>query len=172
MKAILLLSLIFSMFAAHAEDSFVSNHECIGVYREGYVDLKDYVESYNDENIDEIDFSVLVAGNSTEIAFHRTACVAFENPVVEECVLKYKDLYKQLRAQISLRSVLTGNQQRISYTEQVQEVLEVNEVQKEPRNWYQGLRNVIRTGSAVTREEVEKTKQIAKLAIFDEQCGY
>ena len=151
MKIITLLSIVFLTFSTFAsEESFVSNHECIGVYREGYVNLQEFIKSYNDEKIDGIEFSALLTGNSTDIMAHRTACFAFENPSVNTCVLKYKNLYKNLRSRVRLRSVLAGNQNRISYTEQSQKI---HQVDQEQTTWYQELRNVLRNGSDATKEQ-------------------
>ena len=173
MKVLALLSVILLSYSSFASnDSLVSNHECIGVYRDGFIDLKDFVDSFNEEDIDRFEFSALVAGNSTQIAARRGACLVFENPAVDECVFDYKELYKKLRSNIRLRSVIVGNQSRISYTEQIQEIREVDQIDKEPSGFFKGLGNLIRTGSATTREEIEKVRQVAKLELLDRKCGY
>lgn len=175
MKTVVAFLIVLLAFSAHASQSVISNHECIGVYREGYLNLRDYVEAYNTDRMDKIEFSFMVSGNSTDIALHRSACYAFENNSVDDCVSKYKELYKDLRSQIKLRSVIVGNQDSVSYTEQMQEVIELEEAQareSENQNWFQKLKGAFKSGTAIGQEAIERTKQVAKLAIYDDKCGY
>lgn len=173
MKTVTALLLYLLAFSTFANNGPISNHECIGVYREGYTNLKEFVEQYNNERIDRLEFSALVAGNSADIMVHRSACYVFENDTVNDCVSKYKQLYKGLRSQIQLRSVIVGNQDTVSYSEQMQEVVEIEQIERtETQNWYQKLKGIFKGGSAISHEAIERTKQVAKLAIYDEKCGY
>lgn len=110
-KTVFLVSLLFC--SAVQAQGFVSNEECVRVYRDNAVDLKQAVDDYNDRYLDNIDFGLKVSQISTIVSARRLACLRFEDPEVKDCVKRYKNLYKSLRDKISVPSVMIGNQDEI-----------------------------------------------------------
>lgn len=113
-KALLLATMCFgTIISTHA----ISNQECVEVYRDGYLDLRESIESYNAKKIDKHTFAAEVTAQSTMVKTLRAACFLTESPEVTDCVNDYKDLYKDLRGRVRVRSVLSGNQDTINYSD-------------------------------------------------------
>lgn len=112
-KNILVLTFFSFCLSAVQAQGLVSNEECVGVYRDNALDLKQAVDDYNDRYYDNIDFGLKVTQISTVVSARRLACLSFEDPEVKSCVKRYKKLYKSLREKISVPSVMIGNQEEI-----------------------------------------------------------
>jgi hypothetical protein len=107
--SVLLLSL-FIFNSAYA----LTDRECRDVYNEAFTDLVQTSYDFNKGYSDKYEFSVQVAGISTVVSSVRAVCLAIESPKNKSCVQVYKKRYKSLRKQITLISVLVGNQNRVN----------------------------------------------------------
>lgn len=111
-KSLILFSLLLSG-AVQANNSVVSNEQCVRVYRDNAVDLKEATDDFNDGYFDNLDFGFKVTQISTIVSARRLACLKLEDPEVKDCVKRYKKIYKSLRNKISVPSVIIGNQTEI-----------------------------------------------------------
>ncbi len=95
----------------------LSNQECVEVYRDGYLDLRESIEEYNDKRLDKHGFAAEVSAQTAAVKTLRAACYFTESPDVSSCVEDYKELYQDLRDKVRVRSVLAGNQDYINYSD-------------------------------------------------------
>lgn len=171
MNKIIILFMTLLTVNTYAAD-ILSNEECINVYREGYIDLKELVEDFNAGYFSSFGFASYVTSNSTGIMAHRAACAVVENPSNKECVLSYKKLYNDLRDRIKLSAIISGNQHKITYTDQMQTVVEREEIERQGETVFGSIVNFFRTGSATVRETIEETRQITMLEYVDSKCNF
>ncbi|MEC7275883.1 MAG: hypothetical protein VXV96_06150 [Bdellovibrionota bacterium] len=115
MKKVLTLGLL-ALLMGQSQAADLSNQECIEVYRDGYVMLREAVTDYNDKGLSRGEFAAQVTAIGTEVKALRFACFLTESPSVSSCVEKYEDIYSDLRSKIRVRSVLSGNQDSINIT--------------------------------------------------------
>jgi len=99
--------------------SALSNQECVEVYRDGYLDLRDRIVDFNNKGLDNTSFAAEVAAISTGVKALRAACYFTESPDVEECVDSYKGIYNDLRDRVRVRAVISGNQDYVNFSESV-----------------------------------------------------
>ncbi len=138
----------------------ISNEDCIAVYRDGYLDLRDYIIEYNNKSLGKGDFIREVTVLSTEITGKRTACLVAESPSVEECVQDYKELYKDLRGKVSLTAVALGNQDSITFSDDSTNArTSIEDDENVIRRFWRGLRN-----------QGSDTAKLGKLALIDVRC--
>lgn len=161
MKWTLLIMLSLISFNTMAEG--FDNSECIRVYRDGYIELRQSVENYNLEQLNRWEFSAEVTAISTDVGVSRTICKITETPDASSCVEKYRNLYKKLRDRVKLTSVISGNQKQITYTEQK---FSVSEKKDEDTSIGGRIRNFFRGA----KEGAEQTRQLGELAFIDLQC--
>ncbi|GAB4406635.1 MAG: hypothetical protein OHK0056_05810 [Bacteriovoracaceae bacterium] len=159
----LAIVLLISTFSTPIFAQPFDNTECIRVYRDAYIELRDSVDLYNNEQINKWEFSASVSAISTDIGVSRTVCHFTETPDASSCVEKYRDLYKKLRDRIKLSSVISGNQSKVTYTEQS---YSVSEGKKDDESVGSMIRNFFRGA----REGGERTRQIGELAYIDLKC--
>ena len=151
-------------------DLIPSNQECVNVYREGYLDLKQMVSDFNHEYYNRLQFATLVAANSTAVGTFRAACLAVESPSNTKCVESYKEIYKDLRTQIKLMSILSGNQTKVAYSAKMQSLVEKDRVEKKPKTILGKLGRFLKIGGGTIVEIIERTKQITILEFVDNKC--
>lgn len=159
-------ALILSAFVFVSTPTFAQgfdNSECIQVYRDGYIELKNAVDLYNEEHLSRWEFSAQVSAISTDVGISRTICKITETPDASSCVERYRDLYKKLRDRVKLSSVVSGNQTKVTYTEQK---FTVSEGKKEDNSVGGRIRNFFRGA----KEEAEQVRQIGELAFIDLKC--
>lgn len=138
----------------------LTNQECIEVYRDGYLDLRDLINGYNDKSIEKGKFVASVTANSTDVRALRTACWFVESPNAKECVDSYKKLYNGLRDRVRLRAVLAGNQETITFTDDSANTRNSIEEEGNPiSRFWRGLRN-----------QGSDTVKLGKLALIDIKC--
>ncbi|EQC47254.1 hypothetical protein [Bacteriovorax sp. Seq25_V] len=169
MKKIFLLGMTLLSFNSFAGE-FLSNQECISVYRDGYLELRDYTESFNEGRIDNWSYSTLVAGVSTEVSVHRLACLAVESPANTKCVEGYKEIYKGLRSKIKLGSIISGNQKKVGFTESMQTVIDTELVEKKDESVIGKISNFLKIGKGTVVEEVKKARDITLVEYLDQKC--
>lgn len=162
MKKMIFLFLISSFSTGLFAQAF-DNTECIRVYRDAYIELRESVDLYNQESLSKWEFSASVSAISTDIGVSRTVCHFTETPDALSCVERYRDLYKKLRDRIKLSSVISGNQNKVTYTEQS---YTVSDGKKEEASVGSVLRDFFRGA----REGGERTRQIGELAYIDLKC--
>ena len=102
MKKVLTLGLL-ALLMGQSQAADLSNQECIEVYRDGYVMLREAVTDYNDKGLSRGEFAAQVTAIGTEVKALRFACFLTESPSVS-------------RSKIRVRSVLSGNQDSINIT--------------------------------------------------------
>lgn len=138
----------------------ITNQDCIAVYRDGYLDLRDYIIEYNSRAISRGTFVTEVSLLSAEISGKRAACLVAESPDVEACVMDYKAIYKDLRGRVSLTAVSFGNQERITFSDDRNNSrTSIEEDENTIRRLWRGLRN---RGSDAAK--------LSKLALIDVRC--
>lgn len=170
MKKVLLLLAILMSSNSFAAD-FLSNQECIDVYRTGYLNLSEAVRKFNDGSNNRYEFSTEVSANSTVIGVVRGACLAVESTSIEDCVGAYRDLYKDLRKQIKLGAILMGNQTAVAYSKKMQQVIEEDtRVAKKDTLWGK-IKKSLKIGAGVVTETFQRTKDITMLEFIDAKCG-
>ena len=134
----------------------LSNQECVEVYRDGYLDLRESIIAYNGKSLGAGDFAGEVTATDAAVKGLRAACFFTESPDVKDCVESYKDLYKDLRGRVRVRAVLAGNQDSVSFSENANSA---NENEGGIRGFFRNLRS----GGA------DATK-LGRLAIIDAKC--
>lgn len=165
MKKFALSFLVLLSAQAFAANNAFDNAECIRVYRDSYIELRENVELYNGEQINKWEFSASLTAISTDIGLSRGICHFTETPDASTCVEKYKNLYNKLRDRIKLSSVMTGNQPKINYSEQVH-VIETKVDQEEDTSLFGRARTFFRGA----REAAVQTQQLGELAFIDLKC--
>lgn len=171
MKKTLFLLLVLISSNSFASEAFFSNQSCIDTYRTGYTQLQEAVRKFNDGFDNRFEFSAKVSANSTTIGVIRGACLMVENPTVEDCVTAYKDIYGDLRSQIKLSAILMGNQERVTYSEEMQKVVESETRTRESQSLLSKLKRSLNLGVGVITETFERVKDITMLEFVDAKCG-
>lgn len=138
----------------------LTNQDCIEVYRNGYLDLRDLIKGYNAKTIEKGQFVAGVTANSTDVRALRAACWFVESPNAEACVEDYKELYSGLRDRVRLRSVLAGNQESITFTDD----------SSNTRSSIEDDGNVIRRFWRGLRNESSDAIKLGKMAVIDAKC--
>lgn len=160
MKFLIVLIAALSIAPAFSQDDALSNQRCIEVYRDGYLDLRDAIILYNEKQLNRGEFAGEVSTISTAVNGLRTACFFTESPDVKECVDSYKKLYKDLRERVRVRSVLTGNQDSVTFTDDARNVeSSIDEDENVVRRFFRNIRN---SGADATK--------LGRLAIIDAKC--
>lgn len=172
MKALLFgLAILFSS-NVFSQDKFLSNQDCIEVYRDGYVMLSSEIENFNEGYSNRAEFAFMVSGISTEMAIHRGACMMFENTqVTENCVAAYKDLYKDLRGKIRLGAILSGNQTIVTYSKKMQKVVEEETRVSKDESFLGRMKRALKIGTGVISETIQRSRDITMLEFIDMKCG-
>lgn len=134
----------------------LSNQECVEVYRDGYLDLRESIVAYNGKSLRAGDFAAEVTATDAAVKGLRAACFFTESPDVKECVDSYKDLYKDLRGRVRVRAVLAGNQESVSFSEHAG-TTDRNE------GGIRGFFRDLRSGGA-------DAAKLGRLAIIDAKC--
>ena len=168
MKKVLLLALMIFSSSSFAG---LTNQDCIDVYRTGYINLKYSIERFNDQAYNRFEMSADVSANSTVVGAIRTACLAVENPSVENCVGAYKELYKDLRDQVKLGAILMGNQTYITYSPKMQKVVKEVKRDKEGKTGLGKLFQSLKVGVGLLSETIQRSKDITMLEFIDATCG-
>lgn len=171
MKKLFLLLLVIVSANSFASEEFLSNQECIDVYRTGYLNLQDSVIRFNDGSYNRFEFAGDVSLNSSAIGISRAACLAVENDSVTKCVTAYKDLYKDLREQIKLGAILSGNQTHVTYSKKMQQVIEQETREVKDDSLMGKLKRSLRLGAAAISETFQVSKDITMLEFIDMKCG-
>ena len=114
MKAVMIIALTL-MVGTSAHAGLFSNEECVRVYRDQALELKENADYFNDQRIDKAAFVAKVSAISTSVAAQRLGCMFIEAPEVKTCVESAKNLYNSIRDVINLRAVVAGNQTKIEY---------------------------------------------------------
>lgn len=167
MKKVLLLSLLmFNGFSAE----FLSNQDCISVYRDGYLELKEATEQFNADRLDRWQYPLIVSGLSTEISAHRAACSFSESPSTKDCVESYKEIYKGLRSKIKLSAIMSGNQRKVAFTESMQTVIDTERVEREDDSVLGKISRFLKVKKGTIVEEVKKARDITMIEYLDSKC--
>lgn len=112
-KFVALMALTLSVGSAHA--NLFSNEECVKVYKDNAVQLKEYADYFNEQKIDRNAFVAQVSAISTTVGARRLGCLVVEAPEVKKCVESAKALYDSIREPINLRAIIAGNQTSVKY---------------------------------------------------------
>ena len=110
MKKLLIGFVLMSCFSVQASNT---DKECLSAYQSGLNSLVEDSEAYNNGRLDNMEFSAKVAVISTEVSSMRSLCHFIEDPSIKECVKTFKKAYKTQRDQISIISILSGNQDTV-----------------------------------------------------------
>lgn len=174
MKIIVIsLTALFSLLnLAKAQDDFLSNQDCINVYRDAYVDLTYFIDSFNNEEMNRAEFSFMLSGLSTEVALHRGACLAFENKeITADCVGAYKDLYKDLRSKVQIGAIMVGNQKKVTYSKRMQKIVEEETREVKDESFLGRIGRALRISTGVISETVKRSRDITMLEFIDLKCN-
>lgn len=167
MKKFVLALLISSPI--FAGDLF-TNQDCINVYRDAYLDLAQISKDFNSERLNRAEFSTLVIGLSTEVSIHRGACLVVESPSAKDCVSSYKEIYKGLRNNIKLGSVISGNQKKVVHTESMQKVVDTELREKKDESLLGKVSNFLKIKKGTIVEEVKVARNITMIEYLDLKC--
>ncbi|MCO4794977.1 MAG: hypothetical protein KC493_14775 [Bacteriovoracaceae bacterium] len=110
LKYLLPLLMLIS-FNVLAQDD--TNKSCRQVYNQGYVQLRQLSNDFNDGYIGKAGFAAQVVALDTEIATKRGICLIVEEPRNKKCVKLYKKRYKALRKEIKISSIVLGGQREV-----------------------------------------------------------
>lgn len=174
MKTIIIgLTVLFSLLnLAKAQEGFLSNQDCIEVYRDGYIMLSNEIENFNEGYSNRAEFAFMVSGISTEMALHRGACLIFENTqVTGSCVAAYKDLYKDLRSKVRVGAVIAGNQTKVTYSKKMQKVVEEETRVVKDESFLGKIGRALRLGTGVISETIQRSRDITMLEFIDMKCN-
>lgn len=172
MKALICGLMMLISSVTFAQDKFLSNQDCIEVYRDSYLMLANEVENFNEGYSNRAGFVFMVSGISTETAIHRGACMMFENTqVTESCVAAYKDLYKDLRGKIRLGAIISGNQTQVTYSKKMQKVVEEETRTSKDESFLGKMKRALKIGTGVISETIQRSRDITMLEFIDMKCG-
>ncbi len=169
MKKLLISGLALLSISSFAGE-LLSNQDCISVYRDNYLQLRDFTEGFNSERLDRWEYSAFVTGTSTEVGVHRLACLIVESPSNTKCVEGYKEIYKGLRSQIKLGSIISGNQKKVAFTESMQTVIDTELVEKKDESVIGKISSFLKIGKGSVVEEVKKARDITLVEYLDLKC--
>lgn len=110
MKLLLVIATLFSIQFANAD----TNETCKFIYREGIEHLKTDFNNYSIGADSKAELALNLARTSSVVRGTRAYCVLFETAENNYCVSKYSEIYQDLRSQVKILSLLTGNQEDIA----------------------------------------------------------
>lgn len=150
--------------------SFLTNQDCIDVYRSAYLDLSQITKEFNNENLNRLEYATIVSGLSTEVVLHRGACLMMESPSAKECVASYKEIYKGLRNNVKLGAILAGNQKKVAHTESMQTIVDTELVEKEETGVISKVAKFLKITKGTIVEEVKIARNITMIEFLDNKC--
>lgn len=165
-KLLLALVLTSTTFAG----DFLTNQDCIDVYRSAYLDLAQMTKEFNNEDLNRVEYSALVSGLSTEVVLHRGACLVMESPSAKECVASYKEIYQGLRKNVKLTAILAGNQKKVAHTESMQTIVDTELVEREDTSVLSKIGKFLKIKKGTIVEEVKKARNITMIEYLDLKC--
>lgn len=107
------LTLFLLLISFQVQANYISNEECVRSYRDAALELKEVADLFKENFIDKYEMSARVSGISASVTAQGLACKIVEDPAARPCVENAKKLYKSIRSEINVRSILVGNQTTI-----------------------------------------------------------